>query len=178
MNSKQTQTFDHTPLFFQAQLAQQKTLRRKKKPKPAAVSHQHRVSRHDKEQSTPKRSPAQQRGDIYETQAREHLQSSGCVILGHQLRCPVGELDLVMRDGSTLVFVEVRQRASSTFGGAAASVTCTKQRRVLRAARWFMRQLVEQHFGGATPHCRFDVLAFEPTGLVWHRDAFRLTLDK
>ena len=178
MDSKQTRTFDHKPLFFQAQLAQQKTLRRQKKPKPAEVCHQQRASRDDKKDPAPKRSPAQQRGDIYETQAREHLQSSGCVILGHQLQCPAGELDLVMRDGSTLVFVEVRQRASSTFGGAAASVTYAKQRRVLRAARWFLRQLVHEHFGGATPHCRIDVLAFEPTGLVWHRDAFRLTLDK
>jgi putative endonuclease len=117
-------------------------------------------------------------GDIYETRALEYLRSKGCVVLERQLRCPAGELDLVVRDGSILVFVEVRQRASDAFGGASGSVTVGKQRRILLAARWFLLEIVRRHFKGTIPDCRIDLLAFEPTGLIWHRDAFRLTLDK
>ncbi len=164
------------PLFLHAELAQKKAITKRKRTDRARSSSSPRQT--DKSLVALNRSPLQQRGDAYEDLAQRHLQRAGCVVLDRQLRCPAGELDLIVRDGSMLVFVEVRQRTSSSFGGASASVTFAKQRRILRAARWFLNALVKQHFDGITPYCRIDVLAFEPEGPIWHRDAFRLTLDK
>lgn len=166
---------DYTALFLQAALAQKKAITKRKRADRAKRSC---TARQPDNLPFSNRSPLQRRGDAYEARAQHHLQRAGCVVLGRQLHCPAGELDLVVRDGSMLVFVEVRQRTSVCFGGASASVTSDKQRRILRAARWFLNALVQQHFGGITPYCRIDVLAFEPEGLIWHRDAFRLTLDK
>ncbi len=167
---------DYTALFLQAALAQKKAITKRKRADRAARSSSARQL--DKNIPFLNRSPLQRRGDAYEARAQHHLQRAGCVVLGRQLHCPAGELDLVVREGAVLVFVEVRQRTSARFGGASASVTPDKQRRILRAARWFLNAFVQQHFGGITPYCRIDVLAFEPEGLIWHRDAFRLTLDK
>ncbi len=74
-----------------------------------------------------------------------------------------------MRDADgTLVFVEVRQRASARFGGAAASVGAAKQRRIIFAARWFIARLPQP------PACRFDVVAIEGPCLKWIRSAFEI----
>lgn len=166
---------DHTALFLQAALAQKKAVIQRKRADRARHSSS---AREPDNLPYSNRSPRQRRGDAYEARAHDHLQRAGCAVLGRQLHCPAGELDLVVRDGSVLVFVEVRQRTSASFGGASASVTPDKQRRILRAARWFLNALVQQHFDGITPYCRIDVLAFEPEGLIWHKDAFRLALDK
>lgn len=81
----------------------------------------------------------------------------------------LGEIDLIMRDGAVLVFVEVRVRRSMAFGGAAASVTVGKQIRLRRQAQAWLKQ----HFGDADwPECRFDVLAFEAGEPHWIRAAF------
>jgi putative endonuclease len=85
---------------------------------------------------------------------------------------------LVVRDGTNLAFIEVRQRASGRFGGAAASVSAAKQQRFLRAAQWWLPTLVRRHFDQRMPTYRLDVIAFEPGGVVWYRDAVRLTQDK
>jgi len=84
-------------------------------------------------------------------------------------RVRVGELDLVMTDGDQLVFVEVRKRASDRFGGAAASVTPSKQRRVRRAAQAF---LSTARGTGAWPAFRFDVVAIEGARIDWIPAAF------
>lgn len=172
MTLKQSPT---DPLFFIAQQAQRKALqaRRRKlarqahaKPAPEAIGHE------------PHRTARQQTGDHYEREAWHLAQQAGCQLLGRQLTCPLGELDLVVREGATLVFIEVRQRASRRFGGAAASVSTTKQRRFLRAAQWWLPTLVRRHFDRQMPTYRLDVIAFEPDGAVWHRDAVRLPQDK
>jgi putative endonuclease len=78
-----------------------------------------------------------------------------------------GEVDLVMRErDGTLVFVEVRARSSAGFGGAAASVTATKQRRLLFAAQHYLQRLAN------LPPCRFDVVAVEGGQIEWIRAAF------
>ena len=78
-----------------------------------------------------------------------------------------GEIDLVMRDrDGTLVFVEVRRRASGAFGGAAASVGFVKQRRIVFAARHFLMRMPQQ------PPCRFDVVAVQAGEIEWLRSAF------
>jgi putative endonuclease len=98
--------------------------------------------------------------------------------LGQQLRCPVGELDLVVREGQVLVFVEVRYRRSRYFGGATASITRAKQERMLKAIDWWLPKLVRTAFGGQMPLCRIDLATFDQDELTWHRDALRLNPDK
>jgi putative endonuclease len=85
------------------------------------------------------------------------------------VRYKVGEIDLVMRDADTLVFVEVRSRGSSGFGGAAASIDHRKQLRLSRAAN---RYLLERFGQQRWPACRFDVVAYEAGRANWIRGAF------
>ena len=124
------------------------------------------------------RAPQQKVGDHFEEVAWRLLKRAGCTLLARQLACPLGELDLVVREGVQLVFVEVRRRGSQRCGGAAASVSLSKQRRFTRAAQWWLPTLAQRYFGGQHPLCRLDVIAFEPDGVYWHRDAVRLAQDK
>ena len=110
-----------------------------------------------------------QAGDAAEDQALRHLQTAGLRLLERNYRTPGrggGEIDLVMRDrDGTLVFVEVRKRASRAFGGAAGSVGSTKQRRIILAARHYLMRL------GNPPPCRFDVVLVEDA-ITWLKAAF------
>lgn len=98
-------------------------------------------------------------GDAAEDRAAAHLQRAGLQLLQRNYRTPGrggGEIDLVMRDvDGTLVFVEVRQRASGSHGGAAASVTTRKQQRIVFAARHYLMRLA------TLPPCRFDVVGID-----------------
>lgn len=96
--------------------------------------------------------------------------------MGRNLRCKVGELDLVCLDAGVLAVVEVRLRGGLEFGGPLASVTWDKQRKIIRAAQFFLRR--EPRWRGLA--IRFDVLAIEgrPDGahrIHWVKDAFRET---
>jgi len=113
------------------------------------------------------RSPAQRVGDQGEDQALALLTARGLHMLARNLSCPLGEIDLAMRDGDVLVFVEVRARRSKRYGGAAASIGPAKRRRLRRAARFFLPMLARQYWHGIEPRCRFDVVALEPDGPVW-----------
>jgi len=97
----------------------------------------------------------QDRGRVAEDTALRFLEDQGLVLLSRNYRCRMGELDLVMRDGGSLVFVEVRARGQAAFGGAAASVGRAKQRRLVAAARHF---LMTHPRAGELP-ARFDVVA-------------------
>ena len=112
--------------------------------------------------------PAEPAGRQAEARARALLEAAGLQFVAGNVRYRVGEIDLVMRDGSTLVFVEVRERASRRFGGAAASIDARKQQRLSRAAQ---RYLVLS-FGPRPPPCRFDVVAFEAGEPHWIKAAF------
>lgn len=90
-----------------------------------------------------RRSPTQASGDAAEDRALAFLRGRGLGLVARNVASRLGEIDLVMRDGDTLVFVEVRSRARTDFGGAAASVGPAKQRRLRREAQ---RYLVA-HFG-------------------------------
>src|ERR1700685_519584 len=81
-----------------------------------------------------------ERGRAAEQRAAEHLQARGLIVLARNLRCRGGELDLVGLDGDVLAVVEVRQRSRIDFGGAPGSVTRAKQRKIIRAVRFFMPQ--------------------------------------
>lgn len=122
----------------------------------------------------PPRLSTKQRGDAAEDAALEHLQRAGLALVRRNFRTPGrggGEVDLIMRErDGTLVFVEVRLRSSRSHGGGAASVTATKQRRIVFAARHFLLRLA------AVPPCRFDVVAVSPT-LANEADAHRSLLS-
>lgn len=83
--------------------------------------------------------------------------------------CKLGEIDLIMRDGPTLVFVEVRYRSHGYFGGAAASVTPAKQRKLRRAALCYLQA---QGLNEAQQSCRFDLIAYEGLALQWLENVF------
>lgn len=116
-------------------------------------------------------SSSKHQGDAAENEALRHLQQRGLTLLQRNYRTPGrggGEIDLVMREpDGTLVFVEVRQRASSSHGGALASVSASKQRRIIFAARHYLMCR-----GGAPPPCRFDVVGVEHDAIVWLAGAF------
>jgi putative endonuclease len=117
----------------------------------------------------PRQLTRKQTGDAWELQARRWLERKGMRFLAANVRERGGEIDLIMQDKSTTVFVEVRYRKSSLFGGAAASVTASKQRKLLHAARlWLAR-----HNGSFdTVDCRFDVVAFTENEVEWIQNAF------
>ncbi|HET8553466.1 MAG TPA: YraN family protein [Rhodanobacteraceae bacterium] len=110
-------------------------------------------------------------GDTYELRARRHLQKAGLAPVAHNYSTRFGELDLVMRDGDTLVFIEVRYRRNARFGGAVASVTARKRERLIRAASGFLAA----HPQYADADCRFDVVTFEGDDAArcqWQQAAF------
>ena len=111
-----------------------------------------------------------QLGDAAEDAALRYLQQQGLQLLQRNYRTPGrggGEIDLILQESdSTVVFVEVRQRTLSRFGGALASVGMRKQQRIIFAARFFLMRLRQ------LPPTRFDVIAWEPEGMVWLKAAF------
>jgi len=117
-----------------------------------------------------KSSTTKQSGDAAEDAALAYLVAQGLRLAARNYRTPGrggGEIDLIMRapDG-TLVFVEVRQRASDSFGGAAGSVGTRKQRRIVFAARHYLMRLA------VLPPCRFDVVSVQAGRVTWLRAAF------
>lgn len=107
-----------------------------------------------------------------ERAACRYLRRRGCRILAKNYRCPFGEIDIVAREGDTMVFLEVKTRASDTFGDPQLAVTPRKRRRVVGAALAFMKR-----FGLKGCSCRFDVIAVSVGGgrraeIEWIRNAF------
>ncbi|TAN06086.1 MAG: YraN family protein [Rhodanobacteraceae bacterium] len=113
-------------------------------------------------------------GAHFEQRALEHLERAGLKLVQRNFRTRFGELDLVMRDGGTLVFVEVRYRRDARFGGGAASVGRDKRARLARAAQGFL----QAHPRFASSPCRFDVIAFDGEASAptcnWQRAAFEI----
>jgi putative endonuclease len=112
-------------------------------------------------------------GDEAESRALAHLRAAGLTLVERNYRVArgprarAGEVDLILREpDGTLVFAEVRSRASAAFGGAAASVGWAKQRRLIFAARHYLMRFANP------PPCRFDVLALEAGEIVWLKGAF------
>ncbi len=109
-------------------------------------------------------------GSEAEDAALAYLKQAGLKLLQRNYRCKAGEIDLVMLDGNTLVLVEVRYRSSEQFGGAAASVTFWKQRRLVNAARHLLMRRADLRRHPA----RFDVIAISALRreIQWIKNAF------
>ncbi len=112
-------------------------------------------------------------GKHAEELAASFLEQRGLAIVARNYRCRGGEIDLVCRQGKGLVFVEVRLRRNLAYGGAGASITPSKQRRIILAARHYLHT-----HSSADCDCRFDCILFDgPQSLAenqieWMRDAF------
>ena len=113
-------------------------------------------------------SPKQIDGRLGEDRALAHLLQHGLALVTRNFSCKGGEIDLIMQDGPGLVFVEVRARANARHGGAAASVTPTKQRRLIIAAQVYLLRHKK------VPPCRFDVIAIDGGELTWLRNAIEM----
>ena len=105
-------------------------------------------------------------GALAEQHAARYLQQQGLKPVAQNYRSRFGEIDLIMRDGATLVFVEVRLRRSANFGGAAASIDAHKQQRIIRTAQQYLAGLAH------IPPCRFDAVLMDDSGVQWLRNAF------
>ncbi len=111
---------------------------------------------------------AKARGNLAEALAADWLQARGLRLMERNYRCRLGEIDLILADGDTLVFAEVRLRRNLDYGGAAASIIAAKRQRILRAARHYLSGRPERP-------CRFDVIlldALDPDRIEWIKDAF------
>lgn len=104
-------------------------------------------------------------GQIGEDEALAYLQQQGLTLVERNFLCKGGEIDLVMQDGAVLVFVEVRKRADKQHGGAAASITRSKQQRLIMAAHIFLQRYK------MPPACRFDVIAIDAAEMSWLKNA-------
>ncbi len=121
------------------------------------------------------RTPTRQTGLETEAYARRYLERNGLRTITRNYRTRMGEIDLVMQERSTLVFVEVRFRRRSDFGSAAETVTIGKQRRIRASAQHF---LLRHDTAGSTA-ARFDVVALSPArdgthdyDIDWIKNAF------
>ena len=100
------------------------------------------------------------RGQAAEDLAASFLLGQGLELVERNYRCRFGEIDLIARDGKTLVFVEVRMRTRAEFGGAAESITAAKRLKLTRTARHYLTQLKPM------PACRFDALLLSSASAV------------
>ncbi len=101
--------------------------------------------------------------------AAQYLQSNGLRLVQSNFRCRFGEIDLILRDGETLIFAEVRQRSRGDFGGAAASIDAHKQRRLILTAQQYLASLPR------IPPCRFDAVLLDAADNVeWIKSAFEV----
>jgi putative endonuclease len=101
--------------------------------------------------------------------AAQYLQQKGLKLVAQNYRSRFGEIDLIMQDGATLVFIEVRLRRNAGFGGAAASIDAHKQQRIIRTAQQYLASLAR------TPPCRFDAVLLDDVqgeNLQWLKNAF------
>jgi putative endonuclease len=122
----------------------------------------------------PRKDSRQSIGAAAEELAAAYLSARGLTLLARNVRCRAGEIDLVCQEGELLVMVEVRLRAGAGFGGALASVTPAKRRKLRRAARFAL----QHHPAWRARRMRFDVVGLQGSApdelaITWIKDAFR-----
>jgi len=108
-------------------------------------------------------------GSKAERRASRFLRRQGLTKITHNYRCRMGEIDLIMRDGNSIIFVEVRYRKSSSHGHSQETVTYTKQQKIIRTAMNFL----QRHPRYQRMNGRFDVIGMDATGkITWIKNAF------
>ena len=115
------------------------------------------------------------KGSDAEQIAVSYLQQQHLLLIARNYRCRGGEVDLICREALVLVFVEVRLRRNAGYGGAAASITAAKRRRIVLAARHYLAAQATD----PEPDCRFDCLLLDglaENAISWLRDAFSCLL--
>jgi len=119
---------------------------------------------------------SRQSGAQWERTAESFLRSHGLKLLQRNFSSRFGEIDLIMEDEETVVFIEVKYRAQSRHGSGAEAVTFQKQARISRTAAWFLAKNPHR----AEQFCRFDVISIDPLktdqGINWIKDAFYSTM--
>lgn len=105
------------------------------------------------------------KGQWAEELAKDHLEKQGLTNIQSNFNTPLGEIDLIMQDQDELVFVEVRYRKHTHFGGPLESVTRSKQKKIYRTAQYYCKRFKTQ------PPCRFDVVAITDE-IEWIKNAF------
>ena len=117
-----------------------------------------------------------QTGAQWEKTAESFLRGQGLKLLQRNFFSRFGEIDLIMEDGKTVVFVEVKYRKSNHHGSGAEAVTFHKQGRISRTAAWYLVKNPHR----AEQFCRFDVISIDPQkrdqGINWIKNAFYSTL--
>ena len=109
------------------------------------------------------------RGAQAEQLAAQYLQQQGLKLVVQNYRSRFGEIDLIMHDGATVVFIEVRLRRNADFGGAAASIDARKQKRIISTAQQYLASLAR------VPPCRFDAVLLDDAhggNMQWLKNAF------
>ena len=109
-------------------------------------------------------------GTRYEELACAYLKDHGLFVLQKNFRCRIGEIDIVAREGDTLVFVEVKYRSSSSLGHPEEAVSYYKQQKIIRTAQFY---LCRYGISDNVP-CRFDILAIEGETIRHIKNAFGL----
>lgn len=107
-------------------------------------------------------------GALHESRALAHLQAAGLSLVQRNFNSKVGEIDLIMRDGEQIVFVEVRFRSAGSFVDGISSVGDSKRRRFLKAVKYFLLT----HPDYAERILRFDVISISTAEIDWHKNAF------
>ncbi|CAH9019337.1 YraN family protein [Candidatus Nitrosacidococcus sp. I8] len=114
------------------------------------------------------------RGIQAERLACDHLLAHGLSLIQRNYRCPYGEIDLIMEDRDSLIFVEVRYRTHDSFGSALESITTTKQHKIIATAQHYLQQMKI-----IDKPCRFDAIGITPkqetnSRIIWLVNAFQL----
>jgi putative endonuclease len=109
-------------------------------------------------------------GNRSENAALEYLIKHGLKLRERNFQCLMGEIDLIMQEGNTMVFVEVRYRSDNDYGSALTTITQKKQHKIIQTATFYLqkKRLHDRIY------CRFDVVAFDGKVVEWIRDAFQL----
>lgn len=105
-------------------------------------------------------------GQFAEQQAKDYLQQQGLTFVAANVRYKFGEIDLVMQEANTLVFVEVKYRSSSAFGGALEAISAKQINRIRLSAQAYLQQ-----YPTSMP-CRFDVVAIDKSQINWLKGCF------
>jgi len=115
----------------------------------------------------------QNKGKVTEEFAKNYLEQHGLIFIDSNVHCRQGEIDLIMRDDDTFVFVEVKYRKNNHFGGAISAVSQSKQQKIKHCVAFFLHKANLNEYN--TP-CRFDVIALEGNinqpEITWLKNAF------